>query len=147
MWWGFIFNEDYHSFYYSMFTLEIIMYPRALMRGSPPSTTSTRLLRMDIPSHPRSRLSFLTFRGQNNRTRRKERRAHERAPFLNPAHPCNIALPPTSYLSPAMVSDMRASCHFAPPRTAGGTVPLCAQNIFSGNLENRSKFVLVLVLF
>ena len=26
-----------------MFTFEIIMYPRALMRGNPPSTTSTRL--------------------------------------------------------------------------------------------------------
>ena len=37
------------------------MYPRAIFRGNPPSTTLTRLLWINFPSHHHPQLPFLTF--------------------------------------------------------------------------------------
>ena len=54
-------QNQYLSFYYQIFTFEIIMYPRALIRGNPPSTTLTWLLRIEFPLHPWSQLIFLIF--------------------------------------------------------------------------------------
>ena len=104
------------------------------MRGNPPSTTSTPLLRIDFPSHPCSQLPCITFHGQGNIARVTEQREipHERfAPqmshfrYITPPHP-----PPTSHLSPTKVSATRASHHFTSLCVARVTFPFCFAKYF-----------------
>ena len=97
-----------------MFNFDIIMYPRALMRGNPPSTTYNRLLWVNFPSHPLSQLTFLNFLSQDNRTRGKARRSIEHAPLPNlPAPDTSIPTPSHAYPPPR-----QAPRHTAPFRIA-----------------------------
>ena len=68
--------------------------------------TPLQLLRIDFfvinfPWHPRSQLPFLTFRGQDNRTRGKACRSHDRAPLPNlPAPDTSRPTPYPNYPPP-----------------------------------------------
>ena len=85
-----------------MLNFKIIMYPHALRWGKPPTTTSTRIFRIDFPVHP-SWIFFWTtltifiydFFGQNNITRGKAQRPSA-CSYTQPAHPHEIA--PLPYL-------------------------------------------------
>ena len=57
---------------------------------------------IDFPSHPRSQLPFITFRGQDNITRGKVCRSHERNPLPNlPTPDTYIPVPPNTYPPPS----------------------------------------------
>ena len=86
-------------FCYYCFTFEIIMYPYAHLRGTPPSTTLTQLLpNKHFLLHIISQLPFLTFSGHYNRTKGKAGRYHERALIYNLTTPVTLRhpLPPTN---------------------------------------------------
>ena len=75
------------------------MYPRALMRGNPPSITYTRLVQnlLSLKSSLTIAISIITFSRKDNRKRGKVCISHDRAPFPNQTTPATIA-PPTPRL-------------------------------------------------
>ena len=76
-----------------------------LYEGTPLQPLRPNSFGIDFPSHPRSQLPFITFHRQNNRTRVKARRAHERAPLPNLPTPTTFR--PTPQL-PLAISCLRA---------------------------------------
>ena len=77
-----------------MFTFEIIMYPRALIRGNYLQLFRLNFFGIDFPSHTWSWSQFLTFCGQYNITRGKTKSQSVRS-TSQLSHPHNI---PPSHL-------------------------------------------------
>ena len=86
--------------------------PHALMWGNPPSTYSTRLLLIDFPLHSISQFPFLTFLGEGKHNKRKGAHVPWARSAPQSTHPCDIALQPTSHLSPAKKSAKQMPQHF-----------------------------------
>ena len=70
------------------------MYPRALMQGNPPSTTSTRLLQINFPSHPFPQFFIYQF-PQGNTIEQVERRRTDPMSVL-----CSPTGPPPHHTAP-----------------------------------------------
>ena len=71
---------------------------------------------INFPSHPRSKLPFFNFCGQDNRTRGKSCRYHMSVLHRSTAPPPqHLPLPPTSHLSPTKVSACRAILRYRAP--------------------------------
>ena len=94
------------------------MFPHALMRGKPSSTTLTRFLWFNFPSHPRSQFPSLTFCGQDNITRGKVCRSHERNSLPNWPTPATSRPPPHLSHIPSKISIMHSLHHSASPHIA-----------------------------
>ena len=84
--------------------LKLLCTLARLCKGTPLQLLRLDFFGIDFPLHPCSQLLFLNFCGQDNRTRGKARRAHERALLPNLPTPRDIARPPNYHLSPAKVS-------------------------------------------
>ena len=113
----FIFNSEYSLF-------KLLFTPALLYEGTPLQLLRLDLFGINFPFHPCSQFTFLTFFGQENITRGKVHKSHERAlpPILT--NPATLPPPPTDHLSSTKVSNTCASRRFALLHADGGIFPL-----------------------
>ena len=74
--------------------LKLLFTFACLCEGTPLQPLKLDFFGIDFPSHPRSQFTFLTFRGQDNRTRGKAVISHERHPLPNWPTPATLRPPP-----------------------------------------------------
>ena len=100
--------------------LKLLCNLARLCEGTPPQPLWLEFLGIDFPSHPRSKLPFITFSGKDNRTRGgvcADTMSALRSPICPPPQ---YRSHPTYHLSPIKVRTTRVSRHFA--------LPLCWSN-------------------
>ena len=111
-----ILKNSYLLFNIKLILLKLLCSLSHFWEGNYPSTTPTRLLWINFPLHTCSQFLSLTFCGQDNRTREKVRRSHERAPLpicptLATLRPPHLPLIPCQGKNHALVASFRFTSH------------------------------------
>ena len=78
-------NFGVPNFYYNIkcSPLKLLCTIAYLCKGTPHQPLRIKFSRINFPSHPRSKLQFIPFCRQNNRTRGKTHRSHDCASLTN----------------------------------------------------------------